>query len=265
MTAQPATPPPHLTPVPPPVPSPAAEMTLIEHQKELRNRAIICAIALVIGTAVCFYFWETIFGWLLAPARKEIPDFTTSSFSPLDRIGVVFKIGLYGGLILASPVFIFHLLRFVTPGLTSRERRLLYPGLLGVIAFLLAGMAFAYYVILPRSLGFLLGLGETQIEEQQGVKAYTDFVVRIIFWVGVSFELPMVMAILSRLGMVRAKQLWHGWRYAFVGVFVVAAVITPTPDPLTQAMVAGPMFVLYIAGIGMAWLARPRRRALAPA
>jgi sec-independent protein translocase protein TatC len=233
-----------------------AEMTLIEHLKELRNRAIICCATLVFTTALCFWQWETIYGWLIAPApTQDGQAFQVASFTPLDRIGVLFKIGLYGGLILASPMFIYHALAFIIPGLTPKERRILLPSLLGVIGFLLLGMAFAYWIILPRSLDFLLGLGGDKIVDVQGVKQYMDFVTRIIFWVGISFELPMVLAVLARLGVVSWRQLIKFWRYAFVGVFVVAAVITPTPDPLTQSMVAGPMFFLYVVGIFMAWAA----------
>lgn len=235
------------------------DMTLIEHLKELRNRVIVSALAVVIGVAVCFFFWETIFGWMLAPAREEIPGFSVTSFSPLDRISVIFKIGMYGGLIIASPVVIYEILAFITPGLTAKEKKILFPGLIGIVIFLMLGMAFAYWVILPRSLGFLLELGGEDINDAQGIKQYTDFVTRIIFWVGICFELPVVLGIMARLGMVRAKQLLSFWRYAIVCVFVVAAVVTPTPDPLTQGLVAGPLFILYWVGVLFAWLLqRPR-------
>lgn len=238
-----------------------AEMTLIEHLKELRNRVFVSAIAVVIGVVVCFLFWEDILGWMLAPAREEIPGFRVSSFSPTDRIGIIVKIGLYGGLILASPVVIYEIVAFIVPGLTPKERRLLLPGIIGTVAFLAMGMAFAYWVILPASLGFLLDLGSSEIENVTGVKEYVDFVVRIIFWVGISFELPMVIALLARLGLVRAKQLLGLWRYSVIAVFIIAAVVTPTPDPITQTFVAGPLFTLYFVGILFAWLVQPKRNA----
>jgi len=236
-----------------------AEMTLMEHLKELRNRVIICAIALVLGSLVCFLFWETILGWLLAPARADHESFKTYSFSPTDRIGVIFKIGLYGGLIVASPVLIYELLAFVVPGLTPKERRMLLPGIFGVVLFLLGGMAFAYKIILPASLGFLLDIGSDQIVNATGTKEYIDFVVRIVFWVGVAFEMPMVLALAARLGLVRARQLLHFWRYAIVIIFVIAAVITPTPDPFNQSLVAGPLFFLYFVGVFLAWMVQKPR------
>ncbi len=234
-------------------------MTLIEHLKELRNRVIVCALALVISLVVCIVFWETILGWLLAPAREAIPDFQLSVFSPTETIGVMFKIGLYGSLILASPVFVLELLLFVVPGLTPREKKLLLPGLVGVVAFLLGGMAFAYWVILPASLGFLLDFGGDNFDQVIGAKQYIGFATRIIFWVGVSFELPMVIALAARLGLVRASQLIKFWRYAIPIIFIIAAVVTPTPDPLTQAFVAGPLLILYIVGILFAWIVQKPR------
>lgn len=235
------------------------EMTLLDHLKELRNRVLVSAIAIVLGMLVCFIFWQDILGWLLAPAREQIEGFRVASFSPTDRIGIIVKIGLYGGMMLASPVLIYELLAFVVPGLTPRERRLLIPGIAGTVLFLLGGMAFAYWIILPASLGFLLELGSNEIENVTGIKQYVDFVVRIVFWVGVSFELPMVMLLAARLGLVRARQLLGFWRYAIIVVFVIAAVVTPTPDPITQTMVAGPLIILYFVGILFALLVQKPR------
>jgi len=240
------------------------EMTLIEHLMELRNRVIISAIAVVIGILVCFLFWETILGWLLAPGRAYDPTFRLSSFSPTDRISAMFKIALYGGVILASPVVIYELLAFIVPGLTPKERKLLLPGLAGVVFFLAGGMAFAYWVILPASLNFLLGVGSDNIQNVIGIKQYMDFVTRIIFWVGLAFELPMVLALLGKLGVVRARQLLAFWRYAIIIVFVIAAIVTPTPDPLTQSLVGVPLLGLYFVGILLVWLVQGKKEPEGP-
>lgn len=236
-----------------------AEMTLMEHLIELRNRVIISALAVVVGVVVCALFWETILGWYLAPARQEIPDFRLVSLTPTDRIATIFKIAMYGGLVLASPVVVYEALAFILPGLTPKERKILLPGLIGIILFMLGGMAFAYWVVLPQSMGFLLNIGSDEIENQQQIQAYVNFCTRLIFWTGVAFELPMVIAIAARLGLVRAKQLLGFWRYAVIIVFVLAAIVTPTPDPLTQTLVAGPLLFLYFVGILFAWLLQPAR------
>jgi sec-independent protein translocase protein TatC len=131
--------------------------------------------------------------------------------------------------------------------------------MLGVVLFLLAGMAFAYWIILPASLKFLLDVGSDSIENRIGIKAYMDFVTRIVFWVGVAFEMPMVIGLAARLGLVRAKQLLSFWRYAIIVIFVISAIITPTPDPFNQTLVAGPLFCLYFVGIFFAWIVQRRR------
>lgn len=227
----------------------AGEMTLLDHLKELRNRVVISAFAVVIGVLVCLFFWQTIVGWLIAPAREDFPDFKPAVFGPVESIGIAFKIGLYGGVLLASPVILYEMLAFVLPGLTPREKKMILPTMGGVVLFLLGGMSFAYWVILPASLGFLLGFADDQFNSVIGAKQYIDFATRIIFWVGVSFELPIVLALLAKLGMTTWRKLLGFWRYAIVLVFVVAAVVTPTPDPLTQTLVAGPLFGLYFVGI----------------
>lgn len=238
----------------------SGEMTLMEHLKELRNRVIVCAVAVLIGTMACFFFWETIVSWLLQPARDEYdPNFGLAVFGPTETIGILFKIGMYGGLIISSPVLVYELMAFIVPGLTPKERKLLLPGLAGVVAFLLGGMAFAYWIILPASLGFLLDFGGDNFNPIIGAKQYMDFALRIIFWVGVSFELPMVMALAAKLRLVRAKQLLSFWRYAVIIIFIIAAIVTPTPDPLTQSLVAGPLLVLYLLGISFAWFLQPKR------
>lgn len=259
MTAEPTSTPEDV--IPPSAPVAGAEMTLIEHLKELRNRVIWCAVSLVGGVVLCAVFWQTILGWLLAPARESHPEFELTIFAVTESISVLFKIALYGGLIVASPMVLYQTLMFVVPGLTASERKLILPAVLGGVGFLLAGMSFAYWVILPVSLNFLLDFGSDQFDPEIGASQYIGFALRIIFWVGLAFELPMVMALLARLGLVRARQLIGFWRYAILIIFIIAAVVTPTPDPLTQSLVAGPLILLYILGIVFAWiLQRPKPR-----
>lgn len=238
------------------------EMTILEHLRELRNRAIVCSAAVVVGCGICFYFWETILGWLLAPGRAQDPALKLASFSPVDRIGAIFKIGMYGGIALASPIIIYEVLAFVVPGLTARERRAAIPAVFGSMAFLFAGMAFAYWLVLPLSLGFLLNFGGHIINNVIGIHQYTDFVLRSMFFAGLAFELPMVLGLLGWLNLVQPRSMLGFWRYMIVIVFVAACFIVPTPDPVDQAIVAIPLMGLYLLGIGLAWaLGRGRRRA----
>ena len=176
-------------------------------------------------------------------------DFRLASFSPTDRITAIFQIALYGGLLLAAPIVIYELLAFIIPGLTGSERRILIFGVFGCLTFVIAGMLFAYFIVLERALGFLLNVASDTVDNVIGIKEYISFVTRIILWVGFSFQLPMILALAARIGLVTAGQLLRFWRYAIVIVFIIAAIATPTPDPQTQAVVALPLLVLYFLGV----------------
>jgi sec-independent protein translocase protein TatC len=241
------------------------EMTLLEHLKELRNRVIVSAIALVIATAFCAIFWTQVYDFLIEPARSSHPEWKPTVFGPTEKIFLVFKIALYGGISVASPVIIYEILAFIVPGLTPRERKVVFPALLGSIGFLLLGMAFAYYIVVPVSFGFLYDFGGDRFNIAIGLKQYFDFAIHLVFWSGIAFELPMVMTLLGWLGLVRARQMLRFWRYAIVIVFLIAAVVTPTPDPLTQAVVAGPLLGLYFVGVLFAKLAQRPNRTAEPA
>ena len=243
------------------------EMTLIDHLRELRTRVFICAVTVAVMVMVSFVFRDRVFDFLLEPGRNAVKDgqeFRLNSFSPTDRVFVVFKICGYAGLILASPIVIYQILAFVIPGLTPRERRAIFPSVFGFLAFLLAGMAFSYYVILPASLGFLFGFEDKVFENEIGAQQYIGFVTRMIFWVGLCFEMPMVMMFLAKLRVARAGQMLRFWRYAIVIIAVIAAVATPTPDAVTMSLVIVPLLGLYVLGIGMAWVAQPKRPAESP-
>ena len=176
-------------------------------------------------------------------------NFRLASFSPTDRITAIFQIALYGGLLLAAPIVIYELLAFIVPGLTGSERRILIFGVFGCLTFVIAGMLFAYFIVIERALGFLLGVASDTVDNVIGIKEYISFVTRLILWIGFSFQLPMILALAARIGLVTAGQLLRFWRYAIVIVFIIAAIATPTPDPQTQAVVALPLLALYFLGV----------------
>jgi sec-independent protein translocase protein TatC len=256
---------PELTAVPSQQPG---EMTLMEHLRELRTRVTWSAATVFVMLLLAFWFRGEIFDFLLTPGREAIEgeeEFRLTSFSPTDRIVVIFKLCLYSAVILSSPMLIYQTLAFVVPGLTPKEKRLLLPAMAGVAVFLLAGMAFSYYIILPASLDFLLNFESDTFKNEIGASAYIDFVTRIIFFVGIAFEIPMVLALLAKLGVVRAMQLIKFWRYAIVIIAIIAAVATPTPDMLTMSLVIAPLLVLYVLGIAFAWFLQPKRPKATPA
>jgi sec-independent protein translocase protein TatC len=225
---------------------------------------MFAGIVLVVAVIGSFIFWERILDLLMVPGRNAWPggrdEFRLINFGPTDTFFLAMKIALYSGVILSTPVLVWQILAFVLPGLTARERKLVLPTLLGTAFFMILGMAFAYYVILPASLNFLFDFGNDQVETIPQATLYINFALRIIFWIGIAFELPMVIALLARLGIVSARKVLGFWRYAIVLVFVLAAIITPTPDPITQTFVAGPLIILYLVGILLAWLVQPKKK-----
>jgi len=234
-------------------------MTLLEHLEELRFRLFISAAFVVIGLAISAYFGERLIDFLKEPAEKKNPDFHLQFIEPFELFVTYFRVSLLGGLILGMPMIVYQGLRFVGPGLKPGERRWLYGTTAGAFTLFLAGIAFSYYVALPPALDFLLGFGDGLAEPNIRVGSYVDFVTRLLFWTGVAFETPLVVMYLARFGIVSAGQLLRWWRYAVVVAFVIAAVVTPTIDPVTQSIVAGPIIVLYFLGIILALFVQPKR------
>lgn len=244
-------------------PSPAPErvptagearlLTILEHLQELRYRLMVCAGALVVGVSVSFYplaGWAI--EWMKRPAEREYENFDLAFFDPLEGWTTYFRVSLLLGITIAMPVIIYQLLAFVSPGLTKSERRWLYPIVFGATAAFIGGCAFAYYVELPPALRFLLnppsGLGQPVISARK----YFDFVTSMMLVTGLVFELPLVVMGMAKIGVVTSRKLLGWWRYAIILAFVVAAVVTPSVDPITQALVAGPIIILYFIGILLA-------------
>jgi sec-independent protein translocase protein TatC len=230
-------------------------LTLLEHLQELRYRVMVCALALVIGIGASIW---PLTGWFIEflkePARERVENFDTFFFDPLEGWTTYFRVSVLLGIAMAMPVFVYQFMAFVGPGLTKGERRWLFPIVFGASVAFLGGVAFAYYVELPPALGFLLNppgdIGEPVIS----VKKYFDFVTRLLLVTGLVFELPLVVMGLAKLGVVNSRRLIGWWRYAIIFAFVAAAIVTPSIDPVTQSLVAGPMIALYVVGIGLARL-----------
>lgn len=237
---------------------PAAEegkvLTILEHLQELRQRLIIAAGALLLCTIASLVFTQWLLEWLTAPAKNEVEDLAIVYTEPLEYWGTYFRVALLAGFALSMPVIVYQLLAFVGPGLTRQERRWVYPIVVGASLSFLGGAAFAYYVELPPALRFLLGFSGDVAEPFIKIGSYINFVTRLMLVTGLVFELPLVVMGLAKLGVVDSRRLLGWWRYALVLAFVVAAVVTPSIDPVTQSLVAGPIIVLYFAGIVLAKL-----------
>ncbi len=224
-------------------------LTIIEHLQELRRRVMICALALVVGVGVSLWpLTKYTVHFLVQPAQDEVPGLKLHQFQLLDYWSTYFRVSLLLGLAIAMPVIMYELLAFVAPGLTKRERRWLYPIVIGASAMFVLGMAFGYYAELPPALRFLLKPNTDDVEPTIGVQTYIDTVTRLLLITGLVFEMPFVIMGLAKIGVVTSRRLIGWWRYAILASVLLAAVVTPSIDPVTQTVVAVPILVLYFVG-----------------
>jgi len=228
---------------------------LLPHLDELRRRLIVAAGALLVGTLVAFIFAGQVIAILAQPVGGLEG---LQAIELTENLGVYMRTALTLGAVLAMPVFVYEVVAFVVPGLMPHERRLLYIALPFVVLSFLAGAAFAYFVMLPVAIPFLVNFGG--IPTAPRPKDYVGFITRVVFWIGVAFETPLIIAVLARIGIVTPTQLRKGWRIAVVAIAVLAAIITPTIDPVNMIIVMAPLFGLYLLSIVLAqWVYRERR------
>lgn len=228
-------------------------LTIIEHLQELRNRVMWSALALAVGVAVSIWpLTKYTIHFLVRPAQDELPGFKLHQFQLLDYWSTYFRVSLLLGIAIAMPVIMYEFLAFVGPGLTKNERRWLYPIVVGASAMFLLGMAFGYYLELPPALRFLLKPNTSDVEPTIGVQTYIDTVTRLLLITGLVFEMPFVIMGLAKIGVVTSRKLWGWSRYAIVASSLLAAVVTPSIDPITMIIVMIPIVILYFVGVGLA-------------
>lgn len=215
-------------------------------------------LALVIATLVSLLFTRRFLALLTAPMGDSLPQ----ALGPTEAIVVYFKVALIGGFVLAMPVIVYQLIRFIVPGLYPHERRYLYIIVPAASLLFASGVAFAYYVMLPAAIPFLLGFMGDIIRQQWSIEKYISLVTGLLFWVGVIFETPLVVAFLAYLGVVSPAILWKNFRYAIVLIAILAAVATPTPDPINMSLLMLPLILLYLLSILLALFVYQRREAV---
>ncbi|PKN98213.1 MAG: twin-arginine translocase subunit TatC [Chloroflexi bacterium HGW-Chloroflexi-4] len=220
------------------------KMTILSHIKELRKRLLVSVLALAITTLASFAFSQTLAEILAKPIGGLS---TMAAIEVTENVTAFMKISLLSGVVLAMPVIVFEILAFILPGLNSNERKWIWFVIPVATLFFAGGVAFAYLVMLPAALPFLLDfMGITTVPRPND---YFSFVLNLLFWVGVCFEMPLLMLVLSRLGVVRPKSLIKQWRIALIASAVLAALITPTPDPVNMGLMMLPLAGLYFIGI----------------
>jgi sec-independent protein translocase protein TatC len=228
---------------------------LLPHLNALRKHLLRSVLVMVIATAVSFIFVHNILAYLAAPMSGGIKDLVAIDVT--ENIGTVMRVTLLSGFTIALPYVIFEIWLFIAPALKVSSR---IKGLFAIpVAILLfvGGMAFAFYVMLPRALPFMFNF--MGLVTQPRPSSYYNFVTLIMFWIGVSFEFPLVIYLLASLGIIKAKSLATQWRLAIVIISILAAVITPTVDPVNMGLVMAPMIVLYFISIGLAYIAQRNR------
>lgn len=223
------------------------EMPLFDHLEELRQRIFYALIATGIGIVGCFIFVKPIVELLEIPGQGV----KFLQLSPGEYFFVTLKVAGYSGLLVASPYILYQIIKFVLPGLTRRERRLLGPVVLGSSVLFGAGIVFAYAVVLPAALKFFINYGADVVEQQWSIARYFEFVLKFLLVTGLSFQVPVIQVLLGGLGIVSSQTMLSGWRYVVLGAAVLGAVLTPSTDPLTQSLLGGAVVALYFGGTGV--------------
>jgi sec-independent protein translocase protein TatC len=233
-------------------------MSLMEHLDELRRRIVHSALYLFAGFIVAYIFHEKLFGLVQEPLTKI--GKTLVFTHPMDPLNIYLQVSLIGGAILASPFILFEVWLFIAPGLYQKERRFVVPFMLATVGLFLTGASFGYFWVLPGALKILIVDFGHNFSAMVTIEEYSGFFLSIILGLGISFEMPILIFFLAIFGIVSPKFLWNNIRYAILAIFLVAAIITPSPDPWTMCIYAVPMLILYMIGIAVAWWVHPSRR-----
>lgn len=217
--------------------------SILSHLVELRSRLIKVAVAVVVGSVVALIFDDFLIEVLNRPYFEARPEGSLQALEPGEEFGVLMRVGLFGGIMLASPVILYHLWAFVAPALTKREKKWVIPIVTSFFLLFSGGVLFGY-TLLPRALDALLGIFEG-VSNDLLIGPYYSFVLRLLLAFGLSFQMPIFLFALAAAGVVTAEQLARGRRWAILLIVVAAAAVTPTGDPLTLALMAVPLYVLY--------------------
>ncbi len=238
-----------------------AEMSFFEHLAELRKRILISGCFIVLGFLLSWSFIGKIYYWLTIPVnevlKKYFPQQTKLAFTALSEPFMLYiKMAFISGLFISSP-FIFHQLwLFISPALHKKEKKMVFPFVLMSTLFFIAGGAFGYFVIFPLTCDFLLKIAR-DFQPVITIDNYFSLAIKMILGIALIFETPTLIFFLAKLKIVSAKFLWKYFRYAIVLIFILAAVLTPTPDIVTQTLFALPMILLYLFSILIARLVNP--------
>ncbi len=223
------------------------EMSLVDHLEELRRRVLRSLLAVVAAAGLCLVFVKPLVKLLEVPAA----GIRFLQLAPGEFLFVSLKVAGYAGLTLALPYVLFEGLAFVLPGLTRRERRLVAPAVAGSSVLFAAGLAFAWWALVPAALRFLVSYGADVVEPLWSIERYLDFVLLLLLATALAFQLPVLQLLLGALGLINAKVMLAAWRWVVLASALAGAVLTPSTDPITMLLLSGAITALYLVGVGL--------------
>ena len=223
----------------------ASSMSVVDHLSELRTRLVIAIVAIIIGTLGAYYYVEDILQILVAPAGKLYYTKPTEAFF------TYMKISLVAGCIVSSPVWFYQIWAFIVPALSKGEKRVTFMVVPTAVVLFVVGVLFSYYLVLPMAIQFFIGFGTDELQPLFSIGQYIDFVIAFILPFGITFELPLILIALGVLGILSSDRLREYRKMFILLAFIIGAAISPTPDMLSQTMIAGPMILLYEISYGV--------------
>lgn len=235
-------------------------MTFLEHLDELRKRITHAVVALLVGFLVAFAFIDHTQAFVYARLTADIPGGQFIFTEPGEAFFIMLKIAALSGVILASPYVMWQVWLFIAPGLYAREKRLAIPFVVTSSSLFVAGTAFSHYVLFPAAWRFFASFSNDWVIFTPRIDPVFGLYVKLMLAMGLVFQMPVLILVMARLGIVSAGFLARNIKYAVLLIFIVAAIVTPDGSPVSQALVAAPMLVLYVIGIGVAWLFGKRER-----
>ncbi len=236
------------------------KMGFLEHLDELRKRIIRSCIAIGVGMLLAFLFIDRIVDFMFTPTRRMLPPGTKLIYTnPPEMFSVYISVALIAGVLLAAPVIMFQVWRFIAPGLYTNEKKFAVPFVLLTTVGAVGGAAFSHYIVFPYMIAFFGTFASPDLAFMPRVEDVFDLYTKMMMGMIAVFQIPTVIFFLAKMGLVTARFLWRNIKYAILIIFIVAAVLTPSTDPWNQIVFAAPMLGLYLVSILIAWIVEPKR------
>src|SRR5688572_988086 len=242
--------------------SSGGKMSFLDHLDELRRRIMWALGSVVVGFGIAIAFYQRLFDFVIDPMREMVPKGQTLIFTePTEAMMIYIKIAVIAGILIASPAVMTQVWLFVAPGLYSHEKKMAIPFIFVSSLFFVGGAAFAHYYVFPLTFMFFSSFSSDAITFMPRIEPAFGLYMKLILIFGAIFQMPTVVALLSRLGLITPRFMWRNFKYALLAIFIIGAVLSPGTDPVGQIAMAGPMVVLYLLSIGFAWIFGKKRKA----